>query len=73
MADARAVMLTAAEAAPLLGVKPATIESWYKRGHIHLAGLRRTLGRKPVRLFWWGEMADTDYRGRNGQSLTKAS
>jgi hypothetical protein len=58
---ARDVLLTAAEAGPLLGVEPATIIMWRRRGYLAERGSRAT-GRRPALLFSWGDLMDCQAR-----------
>lgn len=70
--NARAVLLTADEAAPMLGVASSTICTWFKRGKIGGHGWRYAPGRKPSRLFAWGELLDTEEKSRLAGYLTVA-
>ena len=58
---ARAVLLTAIEAAPMLGIAPGTIAVWHSRGHLEPAGQRAT-GRRPAFLYRWGDLMDCQAR-----------
>jgi Helix-turn-helix domain len=53
------LLLTAVEAAPLLGVRPATITKWASRGRLSAAG---HLGR--VALYRWGDLVEAEYQTR---------
>lgn len=66
MGDHTDELFTAAEAGPMLGVKPATITKWASRGRLESAGRR---GRAD--LFRWGDLVEVEYQTRRTGRLPK--
>jgi hypothetical protein len=67
---ARDVLLTAAEAAPMLGVAPGTISTWRHRGHLAERGSRPTR-RRPALLYAWGDLMDCQERISRARRVDK--
>lgn len=66
MLDHHALLFTAVEAGPLLGVAPATITKWAARGHLHSAGMKGA-----AHTYLWGELIEVEFTTRRTGRLPR--